>query len=494
MSTSANSGLYEDGFQKETWALMAGTLALSIFASIIGGAAPALMLGVLPAAYFTFVKAPLHISMRAYLVLGLFIEQPEMNPGCNYWVSPLNAANHMMFTSLKNLDIVPVPISLFAMIALVLTYRGVRKKRIENAMPAPKLALRYATLVGLTVVAFEIYGIVRGGKFPESIFQTLPLLTTPFVVAAFVLAVRGRQDLYSLASIIVSVAVARCMIVVWVYFVVCMPQGFRPEYATTHCDSTTFAAGLLILVAHALELRSTRTYVRLALVGGLILVGMVMNNRRLAFASTAMAIVAMYFTLPPSSTRKRVNKYILTMGPLAALYTFVGETIDHPVFAPARLALSAFSQKDDSSASRVIENENLLATLNDAPLFGQGFGFEYKEVVKLYDISEFFALYRYLPHNSILWLWSAVGVVGFAFLWLGYLGAAYLSARAFRWGETALERASALACLGIVATCVSQDWGDIGSHSAPKILVYAVAFAVGAKICGGAELKSRMQT
>jgi hypothetical protein len=490
-------GLYEDSFLKETWIIMGGTLLLSMIAALLGGAAPALAVAWIPAVYFLCVKAPLHIGVRALFVFGMFVEQPDMNSGSGYWQMsgsepPLAAASQAVFGNLKNLVGIPVPFSIFAVAACVLTYRGVRAKRLENKMAGSRLALRLILFYGVAILGYEVFGILRGGKVQESVFQMLPLLMTPFIAAAFVLGIRGREDLYALGNIIVSTAIARGLLVFWVYFMVCRPMGIRPEYASTHGDSTTFAAALLVMVAHALELRKARAYWRIAVVGGFILVAMVLNNRRLAFASTAMALFGMYFTLPPSKVRKRVNKYLLTLGPIAAIYVFVGETIDHPVFAPARLALSAFNQKDDSSASRVIENENLLATLADAPFFGTGFGFEYKEVVKVYDISEFFPLYRFLPHNSVLWLITVGGVVGFVLFWLLYLGAAFLCARAFRLSETVIERASALAGIGIVITCVSQDWGDVGSHSFPKILIWSAALAVGARICAGAELRSKM--
>lgn len=484
--------LYEDSYLKETWVLMAGCLGLSIIAGMLGGAAPALAVAWLPAMYYFCFKAPLHISVRAFFVVGLFVEQPDMNPGSGYWEPPLAAASQAVFGNLKNLVGIPVPFSLFAVAACILTYRGIKLKRLEAKMPSAQLAQRLIVIYGIAIVAYEVFGLLRGGKVQESVFQMLPLLITPFIAAAFLLGIRGREDLYALGNIIVSVAIARGLFATWVYFIVCRPMGIRPEYATTHGDSTTFAAALLVLGAHALELRSVRTYIRIAVVGGFVLAAMVFNNRRLAFASTAMALVGMYLTLPKSKIRRKVHKYVLTLGPLAAIYVFVGETIDHPIFAPARLALSAFNQKDDSSASRVIENENLLATLADAPFFGTGFGFEYKEVVKVYDISEFFPLYRYLPHNSVLWLITVGGLVGFVLFWLLYLGAVYLCARAFRFAESALERASALAGVGIVIACVSQDWGDVGSHSFPKILIWSAALAVGARICAGGELRARM--
>ncbi len=485
-------GLYEDSFFKETWITMAVVFVASVVASFLGGAAPALALAWIPLGFYYAVRAPLHIGLRMFLVLSLFIEPPEMMPGAGYWVTPLEAANNTFYGSLKMLTGLPgLYFSLFLLIAFIFCVRARKAAKPETKMPAARLARRTLAVTWFAVIGFEVYGILRGGKLEPSFIQVLPLFTMPVVGYAFLMGLRGRDDLYALANIIVSVAMARSVLVAWVFFIICLPQGFRPEYATTHGDSVTFAAAFLILLANVIEIRNRRTFWRFAIVGGGLLMAMVMNNRRLAFASIAVGAIAMYVTLPQSKTRQKVNRYLRIIIPIAGLYFFIGEGIDHPLFAPARLAWSAFAQKDESSNSRVVENENLMATLNDFPLLGQGFGHEYKELEKHGDISEFMPLYKYVPHNSVLWLWTVGGLVGFALLWMGYVVAAYLAARAYRFAENPVERASTLACVGMVAICISNDWGDVGAQSNLRIVMFAVAFAVGARVCADAELRAR---
>jgi hypothetical protein len=487
---------YEDSFFQQAWLLMGGVFLMSVLATLLGGAGVVMGLIWVPAAIYVAVRAPVHIALRVYLVCALFIEPPDMIPGATYWDSPLEPANEIFYRSLRVLTeryMVQLPLyfSPFLLCAVVLAFRARRLKLPAMRMPAAQLARNAAVVLAVAMIGLEVFGILRGGKIEPSTVQIMPLLTLPVVCYAFLAGLRGRNDFYALGNIIVSVAVARSALVAWVYFIVCMPQGIRPEYATTHGDSVTFAAAFLILLANVMENRNRRTLLRLALVGGFLLGAMVMNNRRLAFAMVILGALAMYVTLPPSQTRKKLNRYMLVVGPPVAAYFLIGEGSDHPLFAPARLAWSAFNQKDDSANSRVIENENLMATLADVPVLGQGFGWEYKEIVKEYEISEFMPLYRYLPHNSILWLWSVGGVVGFFLVWVIYVIAVYLAARAYRFADNAIERASMLAAIGMIACCVSNDWGDMGAHSNLRMMIFAVAFASGARLCADAELRER---
>jgi O-antigen ligase len=79
-------------------------------------------------------------------------------------------------------------------------------------------------------------------------------------------------------------------------------------------------------------------------------------------------------------------------------------------------------EKDASSdLYREIENFNMNATIRSAPITGIGFGIAFLQPIPLPDIS-FFEFAEYIPHNSVLWIWTKVGFVGFvSFLYIfGY--------------------------------------------------------------------------
>jgi hypothetical protein len=217
------------------------------------------------------------------------------------------------------------------------------------------------------------------------------------------------------------------------------------------------------------------------------LAAITMNNRRLAFVGMGGGIVGMLLWLPPSPTKKRVMKNLFFLVPLFAGYVLYGADQKGPLYGPARLVLSVLAQEDTSSDSRNIENDNLVATLQDHPITGSGFGWEYKEVVRIYDISEFFPLYRYIAHNTVLWLVTIGGAVGFFFLWRTYAMAAFFAARGYLLSMSENDKAGALASIGIVVVCICADWGDQGLVSYPSLMIFGAVFAVATNVCARGE-------
>lgn len=474
---------------------MAVVFVLAYVGGLLGGAAPALGVVVAPLAFYYLFRAPFWVAARLLVVLAFFVEPPAMVPGATYWISPLLPADNLLYNSMKNSMGVPgASISLFFLLTVILLVRAYRLNRDHlRAMPSMRMLRTICVTYTFGLVAIEVWGLLRGGSLEHSFFQAIQLLTIPILTMALAFALRGTEDARAIGNIIVHVAIGRGLLVVYTYLLVCLPAGIRqPEYCTTHGDSTTFAAAILILAAQfALDRRKREVWPAVA-VGLFLTVAMVMNNRRLAFVCVGVGMLAMYVALPQSRTRQRLNRYLLIAAPILFFYMIAGEGTTHPVFAPARLAWSALEQKDLSADSRDVENLNLVVTLAAHPALGQGFGHPYHEVLKVYDISEFMPLYRYIPHNSIIWLWTMGGLVGFVWLWLLPLAATYYGARAFRVLNDPGERTAALVCVGAVTVWTSACWGDVGMASETNVILLAVAFALSARL--NAEAEYRMAT
>jgi O-antigen ligase len=61
--------------------------------------------------------------------------------------------------------------------------------------------------------------------------------------------------------------------------------------------------------------------------------------------------------------------------------------------------------------TRSVENYNLIYTMRQNPILGQGFGHKYIEKIQAYDVSHHFNAYEYVPHNSILWVLTSGGIL-----------------------------------------------------------------------------------
>jgi hypothetical protein len=244
----------------------------------------------------------------------------------------------------------------------------------------------------------------------------------------------------------------------------------------------------MILLAHALEQRKARVTYRALAVGAVILRGIVLNNRRLAFISLFMGTLVTYLALKPSKRKRAITTALAIAIPALAIYVLVGSEIvsPSPLLKPAKIIVSIMEQKDTSSLSRDIENENLIYTLRQG-LFGTfttGFGHEYQYSPNNppVDLGDVFKNFRLIAHNGVLWMWSLAGVVGFTLLWFIYPMTGTLAVRGYLAADSKIERSAALACLASVAVCVMQIYGDQGFNSYMTLITFGVAFAVSTRL------------
>ncbi len=508
----------QDNFLKPTLQIIAGVFIATLFLSFASAprfSAPATWANAFrldsavvvvwgPLLYWVMAKQRTWKSLRIYLVLALFIEPfseamfKDMGAVAagegGYWDTIMWPAAVAFFGTIKEFAGVPgASLSVFFFVTVGLLYRAVVGRKPEGWTPPPKFA-RQALLTFLgTVIGLAVFGILRGGAIEPAFRQTIYLTQLPLVALLFLYALRIPEDLASVGTAFVCAAVARSILVMYIYFGVCVPAGItrlpgKPEWCTNHSDSVLFVTALMVLLAHALEQRSKKVILRSLAIAVPILLGIVLNNRRLAFVSLGAAPLVIYFALKPSKRKRRVTWALAVTVPLMIVYVLVGSEIasPSPLLKPAKIVISVLDQRDMSSISRDIENENLIYTLQQSPVgvLTTGFGHEYQYSPENppVDIGELFKNYRYIAHNGVLWIWSLAGVVGFTLLWMIYPLGATLALRGYRAAQTPLERSAALVALGAVVICVIQIWGDQGFNSYMTLITFAVSFATASRL------------
>jgi hypothetical protein len=264
-------------------------------------------------------------------------------------------------------------------------------------------------------------------------------------------------------------------------FTIAWPANTSPTFITTHNDSLVFVMITIALVATWAHAPSWPRLVSLALAGGWVLVGMLLNGRRLAFVGLFVALLLLYVQLG-GPVKRAITRAGLYATPIMLLYLLIGRNRQQGFFKLAGLIGSVTRQSDASSAMRDIENTNLIHTLRQSRLLGTGWGHEYIELVKAYDISELFAQYRYVPHNGVLWLWSVGGVPGLTLLWMPLAIGVFLARRSYVFARTAEERTAALIALAVMASYVIQAWGDMGTQGLTCTLLLALSLAASGKL------------
>ncbi|HVJ90152.1 MAG TPA: O-antigen ligase family protein [Labilithrix sp.] len=502
--------IFADNFRKPAMRIIAGVFCASLFASFAASPsfdAPGVWSNSFridtafvvvwgPILAWTLARASITRAVRIYLVLSLFIEPFSetmlRQQGDGYWDSVLWPAAVAYYGTIKEFSGLPgASLPIFFFVTLGLLYRVLRGPNPVGYVRPPKFSRQLLQLFLGTVLFLAAWGIVQGGSVQGAFQQVLHLVQLPLISLVFLYAVRMPEDLAALGTIYVVTALARSLLVVYVYFGVCMPQGITdqpglPEWCTTHSDSLLFVVAMLIVATHAFEQRTKRAIVRAIGVCSVILFAIVLNNRRLAFVSLGVAATTVYLALKPSKSKARVTTALVVSIPLFIAYVLIGAEIESatPLLKPAKLVMSVLNQKDMSSISRDVENENLIYTLKQSPVLSTGFGFDYQYSPNNppVDLTDVFVNFRLIAHNGVLWLWSLGGLVGFTLLWMIFPVGGTLAMRAYRRAGTPLERSAALAALGALAVCIVQVWGDQGLNGYMTPITFAVAFSVATRL------------
>jgi len=206
------------------------------------------------------------------------------------------------------------------------------------------------------------------------------------------------------------------------------------------------------------------------------------------------AILLLYFITPFTRTKKRVAQFIALSLPVLALYVGVGWNRTSALFGPIQAIRSAMDPvANRSTLWRDLENYDLYYTIKTHPLLGTGFGHGYIEIIHLPDISRFFELYRFSPHNSILGLLAFSGLLGFAAMWLIIPLGVFFAVRSYRFSSAPRDRATALVAVAILVSYAIQCYGDLGLGTGTFMVAPALALVAKQATATGAWPRSSGQ-
>jgi hypothetical protein len=423
--------------------------------------------------------APLRLPLFALTLLVLGTDATSDGP----WDSPLAPLGRLLTHNLNKsvpIEALSIPLMALALVYLLLLhlYREAALSRIDRSHA---LGLASPLRVGLacsflTVIVEIAYGSRADGNLQMAKIQVqtfVLLLLTAYLMG---MSLRGVRDYRILGRLVVAAACSKALMVIWVHWGLAADKGW--EVATTHGDSLLFCSASVLLLARLLE-QPTRRHAGWAVVLlPLFLIAMVGNNRRLAWVEIAAAITLLYVVSRRSRVKRLLTRAVIYAIPLLVLYVAVGWNSNSRIFAPVRTYRSVGDGNvDPSTLFRDLENYNLLQTLRSNPILGTGFGHPFTEYVVLPDIS-FYKEYHYMPHNSVLGLWTYTGWLGFSGLSIALVAGVLCAARSYRVATKPEHRVAALASMAIVLIYLVQCWGDIGFSEKEGIFLVGSALAV----------------
>jgi O-Antigen ligase len=465
-----------------TLAVLVVGLVATAAAAVAGGGDPAIALApaVCAAVVAAIILAPVRVVLMALMFLALALD--SNGEAASRWASPLAPLGSLLTHNLNT--IVPIEALRFNVVTVVIfafvvvevarqLFQGASRQAAGPGRVTAGLALGTGWLVLLCV-----WGLARGGDLQMARLQSQGFALMIAVGYLFTAAVRDARDIRTLAIIVIAAACSKACLALWVRYGAGLDYDFAP-FATTHEDSVLFASAFAVLVISLVEGLVPRY--RVHVVGMLVLLALAIgaNNRRIAWMEISATLVTLW--LISARTRRKVllMRAALLMLPVVALYVAVGWNSNSRLFKPVHLFRSVGdAQTDRSTFYRDVENFNLISTFQRAPVVGSGLGQPFDEPIKLDDISKAFPQYRFVPHNSVLWLWTVGGVIGFTAVWSLLAFALFAAARAYFNAHGAERRAIAFGVIATLETYMIQCWGDMGFINPKAIFVVGAALAV----------------
>jgi O-antigen ligase len=339
-------------------------------------------------------------------------------------------------------------------------------------------------LMGFTF--FVLYGYVQGmrtgGDRNVALWEMRPLLYVPLFYL-LITQLFSRREQYVRLFLVAMGAVFVHAVVAINYFRG-LPAVERAEVeslgehgASIHIDAML----LLVLALLLIKGCSPRLRVGMLLLAIPCLVAYAMAERRAAVVALVVGII-MFSMVLHRRRRRAFWWFVPIVTVVGSLYLAAFWGVQGSLGFPAQavksvIAPGQLSEADASSDMyRLFEKYNIWYTIRTDPVRGLGFGRQFYQPIPLPDIS-FFVFWRYLPHNSILWIWIKMGFFGFVAM-------LYLFARTVQRGAITVARitdpnhlAFAIAAVGYVIMYIVFAYVDIAWDARATIfLAFAMAW------------------
>lgn len=304
---------------------------------------------------------------------------------------------------------------------LVLTFvswlgRAVIQRKLEFFHTG---VLFWPALMFISFVIFGlVYGIGRGGNLNIALWESRAMFYMPLMFVLTTNLIETRRHVSILSWLVMIAIFVNAIAGVW--FVVAV-LGFdlsTVERIATHPTSIHANTFFIMTISAWIFYASFARRLLLPVMMPVVLLSYFANQRRAAFITLAIALVFVFAVLYWYN-RKAFLMIMPVVAVVGVLYLGVFWNSTGALAMPARAIKSVIAEDESnerdqsSNVYRVLENLNIMYTINTVPVTGVGFGQKFYIVFPMPDISFAFEWWEYIPHNSFLWFWIKTGVGGF---------------------------------------------------------------------------------
>jgi hypothetical protein len=383
----------------------AAVAAVALAALLAMGALQAvLIVGCVAVIGYAMVRPRAGVYITIFLTIAATSSTPGIEAG---WVHESLAPYGINFTPVE-LVVGAACIGLFARL-LVDTRLRWTPGALILPLSAFLLVIAASIAVGMSRGADSV--IMRTETRPMLYLLALSLLSTHFLTT--------RRDLHTLMAVIVVAANIMAASSIYYYLHDVRPglaQG-PADLAFPHEDSLFCAAGIILVLARIAWSKNGLAELKLVPLIVLPTYALLVMRRRAGMVALDASLLLLCIVLVRDNFRM-----FLVFVPLAILGggLLLAMTWNDPggLGQPARSFRAITGSNDvsgrDQSSDLYRENEatNIYINIHSDPVRGVGFGQQYAFVVPLSDLS-FWPLWRYVPHNSVMWVFMDAGILGF---------------------------------------------------------------------------------
>lgn len=431
------------------------------------------------------------------LFLALAVDDPRGRPYMGMWEgSPLRPLGNVLFDSLgKSLGISAIKVFgielCLAALAVMVIARSIAARGKQSRPPWPVILAAGVSVA--CVVLLELWGLARGGNLRFSMLQMRPMLMMGVSLIIFAHIFRTERSPFILMGAIIAAGVVRAWVGIYFWQTTLIDTDEADllsfgggGYITSHADTVLWVAGLFICLTALLEKPSVKVLALNVFAAVPMVIAIIANNRRVAAMCILLGLIVVYLGAG-MLLRRKIHRMLVITGPALALYVVSAWNAQGVWASPVQSVRSVFTSEDTSASMRDIENYNLLRTARKHLVFGSGLGHEYEEEVVAISIEDLLEAYRYLPHNSLLWLLGAAGIVGTLLYWMMFPVAVFFAVRQHDLSRRSIDRVGALVAITTVTTYGTQCYADMGMVGWMPVLVTSAMLGLAAGRAGALE-------
>lgn len=343
----------------------------------------------------------------AFLALALegdaTVNDPVMHWG---WVSQTSIASWSPFGFL-----VITPLELLVVVTLLAVVGRMivlREQLLPNGLIYPLLT--FFVLVGISLT----YGLSQHGRINTALWEIRPLLVCGAIAVIVPTVLPKRRHVERLFTIICLGSVLLSIDIIIRRFTV-LSSLHSGQFDLAYDHDSPFVLNIVTIYAIARVVwpgKRGRSWWWFAI--PLLIYAEMVTERRAGW----IGLYAGLLVIAASTIRYKRKIFFASVLPLGIVLLAYGAAFwssSSVAAQPVRAVRSLITpdQRDQSSdLYRLLEKNNIRLNIHDHPLTGVGFGRSYTFHIPMPDLS-WWPFWHYETHNSLLWLWMEMGVLGF---------------------------------------------------------------------------------